>query len=823
MSEPSVSPTSTKEQSIIELQKQLQEAQQKIETLSLEVREVKELSTEPVPNLVSSESIKKLNSSNEVHLKSKLPKLRSVKPLEFLAWKKRFISYLKNKKLGYVLELPTRNEANLLARQQKIDIEKYNHVSSELFEQLVRAVPRSEVTHLNNFAYGEGVDAWNELNRSVISDIEQRSGVIESQIERTQMRQFQDTKTFVNYILRLYEELEATGETVTERTKVKMIKKKLTREYDDFVDRWDSLPTHEQSLHHFQDSLRKQFLKFSSREPYKYKIESEQHRVAHRRKEYRNNTTRNQVNALQAKSKNENNRDARITTEEWLKTQQCFNCGAFGHFARDCKLPKKKNQYEEAHSISNAKGKTKCKPHFIAHIEMRTNAKRTNETEDWSLNKLYYDQLTRLLRCKPTLDACATQKSTKCKQYFSKKDDTFVQDWEHHCVYFNPPFSKLDQAYKKCLSEFKKGTVKEVLFIFPLWKENETVKKILSQNEPILLPNLMLDVFQNTERKTNKHRMPTWKVAAILLQPNNTKKKSIDALAAKRWCKQTKKGQTKLKTEKVHGVSDITVASTTERIELQLDSGASSHVMFDRSLFDDLRPSSANVSVANGQSVKVEGQGSITLDFETTKKKKIQLTLTNCLLVPSLTRNLVSVGQLMQHTGFKVDLKNELLELPNKQHVNVSKRENLFFIKGYITRQSCSSVGQSVREKLQRLRKLMSKITRLPETSSAKREHIDTSIELSKELLDHPELSENELGLVAQAHRRALQEKLDLEKNNNVMHQIFGHPGQEKARLLRKAFNIDVQNRACMECKLVKSASTPFIQTSPGTKSEETT
>ena len=363
--------------------------------------------------------------------------------------------------------------------------------------------------------------------------------------------------------------------------------------------------------------------------------------------------------------------------------------------------------------------------------------------------------------------------------------------------------------------------MKEVLFIFPLWKENETVKKILSQNELILLPNLKFEVFQNTERKTNKHRMPTWKAAATLLQSDDTKKKTLDTQATKRWCKQTKKGDTKLKTRETHGVSEVSVTLATERIELQLDSGASSHVMFDRSLFDDVRPSSANVSVANGQSVKLEGQGSITLDFETIEKKTIQLTLTDCLLVPSLTRNLVSVGQLMQHTGFKVDLKNEILELPDKQHINVAKRENLFFIEGYTSKQSCSSVGQSSREQLQKLRKLMSKISQLPDISPAKKEHIDTSIELAEGLLDHPELSETELGLVAQAHRRALQEKLDLEKNNNIVHQTFGHPGQEKARLLKKAFNIDAQNRTCMECKLVKSASTPFVQTFPERRAKE--
>lgn len=72
-----------------------------------------------------------------------------------------------------------------------------------------------------------------------------------------------------------------------------------------------------------------------------------------------------------------------------------------------------------------------------------------------------------------------------------------------------------------------------------------------------------------------------------------------------------------------------------------LDSGASQTMVHDMNLFSSYQPYQARVNVANGQSIQAIGVGSVQ-----GKHKGETVTLSNCLHVPDIKSNLVSLGHL---------------------------------------------------------------------------------------------------------------------------------------------------------------------------------
>lgn len=72
-----------------------------------------------------------------------------------------------------------------------------------------------------------------------------------------------------------------------------------------------------------------------------------------------------------------------------------------------------------------------------------------------------------------------------------------------------------------------------------------------------------------------------------------------------------------------------------------LDSGASHTMIYDRTLFNTYQPQSMDISVANGQIIKSSGIGSVKGIHQGES-----VTLNNCLHVPDLKTNLISMGDL---------------------------------------------------------------------------------------------------------------------------------------------------------------------------------
>ena len=83
-----------------------------------------------------------------------------------------------------------------------------------------------------------------------------------------------------------------------------------------------------------------------------------------------------------------------------------------------------------------------------------------------------------------------------------------------------------------------------------------------------------------------------------------------------------------------------------------IDSGATHHMISDRSLVSNVKPASGNVLIANGDKVKIEGIGNLRLfDREST-----------ALYMPQFTSNLLSVRKVTVDLGCQVVFRPDEVE-----------------------------------------------------------------------------------------------------------------------------------------------------------------
>ena len=74
----------------------------------------------------------------------------------------------------------------------------------------------------------------------------------------------------------------------------------------------------------------------------------------------------------------------------------------------------------------------------------------TSDKQDWETPQELFDNLNNEFDFE--LDAFATDKNAKCKHFFTKRDDSFQQDWtKYKSIFINPPYtSKVqDEVLKK--------------------------------------------------------------------------------------------------------------------------------------------------------------------------------------------------------------------------------------------------------------------------------------------------------------------------------------------------------------------------------------
>ena len=90
--------------------------------------------------------------------------------------------------------------------------------------------------------------------------------------------------------------------------------------------------------------------------------------------------------------------------------------------------------------------------------------------DDWETPPELFEKLNQEFRF--TLDPCCTEKSAKCKRYYTKEQDGLAQSWEGETVFCNPPYSPKTRNnpgqvawIKKAYEESKKPNTTVVMLI----------------------------------------------------------------------------------------------------------------------------------------------------------------------------------------------------------------------------------------------------------------------------------------------------------------------------------------------------------------------
>ena len=71
---------------------------------------------------------------------------------------------------------------------------------------------------------------------------------------------------------------------------------------------------------------------------------------------------------------------------------------------------------------------------------MITKGMLTSNKDDWETPQDLFDKLNSFYGF--TLDACASPQNAKCKKYYTKEQNSLVQDWNNDRVWCNPPYGK---------------------------------------------------------------------------------------------------------------------------------------------------------------------------------------------------------------------------------------------------------------------------------------------------------------------------------------------------------------------------------------------
>lgn len=90
-----------------------------------------------------------------------------------------------------------------------------------------------------------------------------------------------------------------------------------------------------------------------------------------------------------------------------------------------------------------------------------------------------------------------------------------------------------------------------------------------------------------------------------------------------------------------------------------VDSGASSHMFFDRTMFSNLQKNGARflITLGDGRTVSAKMTGSVLIETRAGDQGQKRLVLNGALHVPSLDRNLVSCSALNKD-GYEVKFAN---------------------------------------------------------------------------------------------------------------------------------------------------------------------
>lgn len=72
--------------------------------------------------------------------------------------------------------------------------------------------------------------------------------------------------------------------------------------------------------------------------------------------------------------------------------------------------------------------------------KMITKGMLTSNKDDWETPQDLFDKLNAFYGF--TLDACASPENAKCKKYYTKEQNSLVQDWDNDTIWCNPPYGR---------------------------------------------------------------------------------------------------------------------------------------------------------------------------------------------------------------------------------------------------------------------------------------------------------------------------------------------------------------------------------------------
>jgi len=75
----------------------------------------------------------------------------------------------------------------------------------------------------------------------------------------------------------------------------------------------------------------------------------------------------------------------------------------------------------------------------------------SSKTHEWATPQAFFDELNTEFNF--TLDPCATIWNTKCKKFYTKKEDGLSKSWLGERVFMNPPYGREIGKWVKKISE----------------------------------------------------------------------------------------------------------------------------------------------------------------------------------------------------------------------------------------------------------------------------------------------------------------------------------------------------------------------------------
>lgn len=81
----------------------------------------------------------------------------------------------------------------------------------------------------------------------------------------------------------------------------------------------------------------------------------------------------------------------------------------------------------------------------------------SSKTDDWATPQAFFDECNKEFNF--TVDVCATNKNTKCEEFWNKEDDGLIKNWNHLRCWMNPPYGREIGKWVKKASEARGGVV----------------------------------------------------------------------------------------------------------------------------------------------------------------------------------------------------------------------------------------------------------------------------------------------------------------------------------------------------------------------------